>query len=90
MRTLVTSYAWVEHHLDQKWTLLNEMNDLSNVLSLVHIYPIEGAVELTYMRFSGASYYLSTGGEFITIANYDGFMTECPYYHEQRMSNAIL
>ena len=66
------------------------MNDLSNVASLIYIYPNEGLIELVYMRFVDNSYFVQTEGEFITIANFDGLMAECPFYHEQRLSNSLL
>lgn len=90
MRSVITSMAWVEHRPIQKWSLLREMNDLANVASLIYVYPNEGLVELTYMRFMDQSYFVQIEGEFITIANFDGLMAECPFYHEQRLSNALL
>ena len=90
MRAVITGLAWVEQRPNQKWFLLREMNNLSNVASLIYIYPNEGLIELVYMRFMDNSYFVQTEGEFITIANFDGLMAECPFYHEQRLSNSLL
>ena len=90
VRNIISEYAWVEHDMDQKWFLLREMNNLSNVASLVFIYPYTGVIELVYIRFQGDSYFLAIEGEFITVANFDGMISECPYYAEQRTTNSLL
>ena len=89
VRQIMSDYAWVEHDMDQKWTLLTEMNNLNNVASLAFIYPYNGVVELVYMRFQGDSNFLAIEGEFVTIANFDGMISECPYYAEKRLTNSL-
>ena len=90
VRRIISEYAWVEHDVDQKWSLLREMNDLNNVASLAFIYPFTGVIELVYIRFQGDSYFLAIEGEFITVANFDGMISECPYYTERRTTNSLL
>ena len=90
VRHIISEYAWVEHDMDQQWLLLREMNDLNNVASLAFIYPYIGVIELVYMRFQGDSYFLAIEGEFVTVANFDGMISECPYYAEKRTTNSLL
>ena len=90
VRQIISEYAWVEHDTDQKWLLLQEMNSLNNIASLAFVYPHAGVVELVYVRFQGDSYFLAIEGEFITIANFDGMISECPYYTERRTTNSLL
>ena len=90
VRQIISDHAWVEHDADQKWLLLQEMNNLNNVAGLVYVYPHIGVIELVYMRFQGDSYFLAIEGEFITVANFDSMISECPYYAEKRTTNSLL